>query len=164
MGPRLTFAKFGREGKQSYQGEAQPPPNPLSHHPCWKACSPKKPRTHWAGNSPSSGLQAVPPSLHSLPSCPPPSNSLPSNSHVSPEKDTGGCSAAQTSCRPLRPHSPTGTAAVSAGWGSSSSPSPSRLWGRAGARVCLRFHLVPGGGGSSLPTLLSTPRVKFRVA
>lgn len=37
MGPRFTFAKFGREGKQSYQsyqGEAQPPPTPLPHHPC----------------------------------------------------------------------------------------------------------------------------------
>lgn len=160
MGPRFTFAKFGGEGKQSYQEEAQPPPPPSppplpgkralrrNHEPTGLATVP-------AQDCRLSLLDYAPTQAAHLPQTPSPPTVT-----VSPEKGTGSCSAAQTSCRPLRPHSPTGTAAVSAGWGNSSSPSLSGLW----VRACLRFHLVPGGGGSSLPTPLTAPRVKFRVA
>lgn len=99
MGPGFTFAKLGAEGKQSSQssqgGAPEPPESMLSE-----------------------GTVPVQDCRLSLLACAPTPLGLPPPTVAVSQEEGAG------SGRPCgRPHSPTGTAAVSAGWGSSNSPS-----------------------------------------
>lgn len=87
-------------------------------------CLPR--RINCVGYSPSSGLRAAAPHLPALPPKLSTTQAPPPTVTVIQEK---GRLSQRGSGRLLRPHSPTGTAAASADWGSSNSPSRSRLWG-----------------------------------
>lgn len=127
MGLGFTFVKFGGKENKATEGSRaeEPQRSVLSEGPPRCVL-----RLLLAQENQLRGLQsqlwttAVPSSLLSHPSCPPPVLLLP-RSLLAGERQT----TERKSGRLLRPHSPTGTAAASADWGSSNSPSRSRLWG-----------------------------------
>lgn len=127
MGLGFTFVKFGGKENKATEGSRaeEPQRSVLSEGPTRCVLL-----LLLAQENQLRGLQsqlwttAVPSSLLSHPSCPPPVLLLP-RSLLAGERQT----TERKSGRLLRPHSPTGTAAASADWGSSNSPSRRRLWG-----------------------------------
>lgn len=162
MGLGFTFVKFGGKENKATEGSRaeEPQRSVLSEGPPRCVL-----RLLLAQENQLRGLQsqlwttAVPSSLLSHPSCPPPVLLLPRSLLAGERQTTERLSGrAADSCAHTHPQVPqqlqqTGAVVIvhlgagcgASGWALPASP-------------------PPRGGGSSLPTTLTTPRVKFRVA